>query len=111
MYTIYGIPNCNTIKKALTQLDNQGVAYTFVNFKKSPPTKTALKRWKAALKDWPVNKKGPTFRKIKDEFETADASEKLDLLIQNSSAIKRPIVEKDGKFITIGHSEEVYQDL
>ena len=68
MYKIYGIPNCNTVKKALTHLDKAGVTYEFVNFKKEPPTVKLLKDWKVAFGDWPVNKKGPTYRKIKEEF-------------------------------------------
>jgi arsenate reductase len=76
--------------------------YEFVDFKKSPPTETDINRWKSFLKAWPVNTKGPTYRKIREKFETATDSQKMALLIENSSAIKRPILEQDGSVIAIG---------
>ena len=111
MYTIYGIPNCNTVKKALTHLDKQKISYEFINFKKVPPTQSLLKDWKVAYDDWPVNKKGPTFRKIKEQFERANASEKYKILIENSSAIKRPILVKNTKPICFGYDEDFYNKL
>lgn len=111
MYTIYGIPNCNTVKKALTHLDKKKLTYEFVNFKKQPPTQKLLKEWKAAFEDWPVNKKGPTFRKIKEDFENAAATEKYKLLVENSSAIKRPILVKNNKVVCFGYDEEAYNKL
>lgn len=94
---VYGIKNCDTVKKALVFLDSKKTEYEFIDFKKQSPTKSDITRWKKAFGDFPANKKGPTFRKIKDEFEAASASEKLTLLIENSSAIKRPIIEVDDK--------------
>lgn len=111
MYKIYGIPNCNTVKKALNYLDHKGFQYDFVNFKKTPPTKTQIQEWKKAFGDWPVNKKGPTYRKIKEEFEAASAAEKKELLTQTTSAIKRPILEKDGEVLCFGFNEEEYASL
>jgi len=111
MYKIYGIPNCNTVKKALTHLDSKKISYEFVNFKKNPPTKALIKMWKDAFLDWPVNKKGPTFRKVKDEFENGDTNSKYKILIENSSAIKRPILVKNDKVICFGYDEESYSSL
>lgn len=111
MYTIYGIPNCNTVKKALTHLDKKKISYEFINFKKAPPTQKLIKEWKSAFGDWPVNKKGPTFRKIKETFEQASAAEKYKLLAQSSSAIKRPILVKNGKVVCFGYDEDQYQKL
>ena len=111
MYTIFGIPNCNTVKKALTHLDESGLSYEFISFKKSPPTKNQIQIWKKAFGDWPVNKKGPTFRKIKDDFESASATDKIQLLIDNSSAIKRPIVMKGDDVLLFGYQEEAYSLL
>ena len=93
MYKVYGIPNCNTVKKALNHLNDSGIDYEFVNFKKTPPTKTLIKKWTKDLGDIPVNKRGTTFRKFKEEYEAASKEEKINLLVENSSAIKRPIVE------------------
>ncbi len=111
MYKIYGIPNCNTVKKALNYLSEKGVAYEFINFKKVPPTKTQISDWKKAFGDWPVNKKGPTYRKIKEDFEAATDPEKKQLLVDTTSAIKRPILEKKGKVLAFGFSEEEYSKL
>ena len=111
MYKIYGIPNCNTVKKALTHLDNSHVKYEFVNFKKEPPTQALIKNWKTAFGDWPVNKKGPTYRKIKDEFESSAAPAKYKILTETTSAIKRPILEKSGKVLCFGYDEESYNKI
>lgn len=92
-YTLYGIKNCDTMKKAFRYLDEHSLEYTFVDFKKQPPTAQDLERWKKAFGDWPVNKRGTTYRKIKESFESAQDAEKRKLLMENSSAIKRPILE------------------
>ncbi len=99
---VYGIKNCDTVKKALKFLDENKIEFTFVDYKKTPPTKSDIARWKKEFGELPVNKRGPTFRKIKDEFEAASAAEKVQLLIDNTSAIKRPLVEVDGKAILLG---------
>ena len=111
MYKIYGIPNCNTVKKALTHLDKNKISYEFINFKKEAPTKKLLQEWKTAFGDWPVNKKGPTYRKIKDEFEAASAAQKYKILIETTSAIKRPILTKAGKVKCFGYDEDSYSKI
>lgn len=111
MIKLYGIPNCNTVKKAQVFLENKGVAYEFINFKKQSPTLTHINKWKKAFGDWPVNKKGPTYRKIKEEFESLDATGKKNLLIQTTSAIKRPILEINGEAVAFGFDSELYDSL
>ena len=111
MYRVYGIPNCNTVKKALTHLDEAKKKYEFINFKKQAPTKVELKIWKDAFGDWPVNKKGPTYRKIKEEFEAATAAGKYKLLMETTSAIKRPIVMKKDSVKTFGYAEDEFNKL
>jgi arsenate reductase len=111
MYTLYGIPNCNTVKKAMNALEAKGVSYEFINFKKQAPTQKLIKSWKTFFQDWPVNKKGPTFRKLKDEFEQADSSGKMKLIIEKSSAIKRPILMQGEKVLCMGFDEDFYQQL
>jgi len=111
MYKIYGIPNCNTVKKALNHLDDSGIKYEFINFKKRPPTQNELKQWKMAFEDWPVNKKGPTYRKIKEEFEPANAAAKYRILMETTSAIKRPILVKGNKVLCFGYDAEKYDSL
>ena len=74
-YKVYGIKNCDTVKKAIKELDELGIDYEFVDFKKTPPRKEWVLRWEKFWGELPANKEGPTFRKIKDEYEAA-ASQK-----------------------------------
>ena len=102
MLKLYGIKNCDTVKKALKLLNKNGIEYNFIDFKKAPPTPTHIKKWKKAFGDWPINKRGTTYRKIKDEWETANDANKLTLIVSNPSMIKRPIGEFDSGEITFG---------
>lgn len=111
MLTMYGIPNCDTVKKARKKLEAKGLDYEFFNFKKETPTKEMLSRWEKFFGELPANKRGPTFRKIKEEYEGATASKQQKLLLENLSAIKRPILERGKKVIAIGFDEEVYNKI
>ena len=87
-------------------LDEQNVQYEFIDFKKHTPTLDDLKRWEMAFNGMPVNTKGPTYRKIKEAFENASLKEKYQLLQENTSAIKRPILETSNqKVLCFGYSE------
>lgn len=107
-YRLFGIPNCDTVKKVRVALEKKKIVYDFIDFKKAPPTKQDIERWKAFMGDWPVNAKGPTFRKISEAFKAASSEKKIKLLIENSSAIKRPILEKDGKVEVVGFNSDFY---
>ncbi len=106
---VYGIKNCDTVKKALKFLDEKEVSYEFIDFKKNAPTKTLIKKWSKELGDIPVNKRGTTFRKIKEQFEASSKDEQIELLVENSSAIKRPIVESDE--IIMGFNKNEWDEL
>lgn len=110
-YKMYGIPNCDTVKKARVALEKKKIAYDFVDFKKTPPTAEDLKRWEKVFGELPANKKGPTFRKIKEEFEAATPKKQLELLLENTSAIKRPILESGSKVLCFGYDEDLYKKL
>ena len=110
-YKMYGIPNCDTVKKARTALEKKKIDYDFIDFKKTPPTADDLKRWEKAFGELPANKKGPTFRKIKEQFEKATPKQQLELLLENTSAIKRPILENGSKIVCFGFDEDVYKKL
>jgi arsenate reductase (glutaredoxin) len=103
---VYGIKNCDTVKKALKKLESSGVDYEFVDFKKTPPTQALLKKAKSFLGELPVNKRGTTFRKIKEEYENANEATQMEILVENSSAIKRPLVEVKNKIIAIGFKDD-----
>lgn len=108
MYKLYGIPNCDTVKKAKVFLEKKGIDFEFINFKKDAPTKKELKKWKEFLGELPVNKRGTTFRKFKDEFEQGTPSSQIELLVANSSAIKRPILEKNDAVVEVGFNAEAW---
>jgi len=106
---VYGIKNCNTMKKTFDFLDEKGVEYDFIDYKKQKPNTVLLEGFikKTSLESL-VNKKGTTYRKMADEQKSALENEEtaLSILIDNSSMIKRPvIVYKDGS-ITLGYDEE-----
>lgn len=95
--TIYGIKSCSTMKKAFTKLDELGVNYNFHDYKKQGIDKDSVQRWVDELGiDKVLNKRGTTWRKLTDEQKQAadeNVNNAMDLLIENTSMIKRPIVE------------------
>ncbi|ATH06983.1 arsenate reductase [Halobacteriovorax marinus] len=111
MIKMYGIPNCDTVKKAKKFLEEGGVEFSFVDFKKTAPTEKDIKNWKKSFGEWPINKRGTTYRKLKDEFESASDAEVVKLICDNSSVIKRPILEQDGKTLCLGFDKEVFGSL
>jgi len=106
---VYGIRNCDTMKKAFAALDARRIAYDFHDYKKAgvPPGK--LKEW-AGRVGWEklANTRGPTWRKIPESRRSNLTEAKaLALLEANSSAIKRPIVEKAGTLL-VGFDQEEF---
>lgn len=95
--TIYGIKSCSTMKKAFTKLDELGVSYDFHDYKKQGIDKATVQRWVDKLGiDKVLNKRGTTWRKLDDSQKlaaNASVDNATDLLIENTSMIKRPIVE------------------
>jgi arsenate reductase len=109
MITMYAIKNCDTVKKACLFLEKNGVEFDFVDFKKTAPTKEQILRWKTFFKGLPHNSKGPTYRKNKEIYESLSEEQKIQFLIENTSMIKRPIVEKNKKVLAMGFDEEAYR--
>jgi Spx/MgsR family transcriptional regulator len=107
--TLYGIPNCDTVKKARTYLDGRGIAYHFHDYKKAGVTQEHLERWSQSV-GWEklLNKAGTTFKKLPDA-DKADIDEvkAITLMIANPSMIKRPVVE-GGKTLLVGFNADVY---
>jgi Spx/MgsR family transcriptional regulator len=106
---LYGIPNCDTVKKARTWLDSQSKAYTFHDYKKEGAEPERIAGWIAAAGlDLVVNRKGTTFRALSDEDKAraADAATAPALLAANPSVIKRPIVEHPGGILVGFKAEE-----
>ena len=111
MITMYAIPNCDTVKKARVFLDKKKVDYQFIDFKKNPPTVELVKRWTDFFGELPVNKKGITYKKFKEEYELLTPLQKIKFITENTSMIKRPVLEKNNVTIAIGFDEELYKGL
>ena len=92
-------------------MEEKSVSFEFVDFKKVGVEKDSIKRWKSFLGDWPVNKRGTTYRKFKEEFVDANDQEKLNIIQENTSMIPRPILERNGKILKIGFDEEFLRTL
>ncbi|TWG63108.1 MULTISPECIES: ArsC family reductase [unclassified Aminobacter] len=110
--TIYGIKNCDTMKKAFTWLQNNGVDYAFHDYKSKGVAREQLERWCAAA-GWEkvLNKAGTTFKKLPDEKKAhLDEAKAIELMLAQPSMIKRPVLEKDGA-IKIGFKPEQYAAL
>ncbi|MBL6938099.1 MAG: ArsC family reductase [Alphaproteobacteria bacterium] len=110
--TIYGIKNCDTMKKARDWLDKHGVAYTFHDYKAQGIDKAHLESWvKNAGWETVLNRAGTTFRKLPDaDRENLDEKKAVALMQAQPSMIKRPVLEAANK-ITIGFNPEVYAKL
>jgi arsenate reductase (glutaredoxin) len=113
MITLFGIPNCDTVKKARAWLTAQGIDYQFHDFKKQGVPVERLDAWMAAV-GWEklLNSKGTTWRKLDTETQATavDAESTAKLLILNASLIKRPVVEwtdsHSAADITVGFEAE-----
>lgn len=111
---LYGIPNCNTVKKARQWLADHQVDVSFHDFRKDGVSEALLRNW---LKQVPweklVNRAGMTWRNLPDEDKAAvrnDASA-IALMLDKPSVIKRPVLEKGGKILFLGFDEAAYQKI
>ena len=108
--TIYGIKNCDTMKKARAWLDAKGVAYDFHDYKTLGIAKDKLKGWSDKL-GWEtlLNRAGTTFRKLSDkDKEGLTAAKAIKLMLEQPSMIKRPVLET-GKTLLVGFKPEDYK--
>jgi Spx/MgsR family transcriptional regulator len=96
--TLYGIPNCDTVKKARKWLDEKGIGYAFHDYKKQGADSAKLRRWvDEAGWETVLNRRGTTFRKLDDADKAdLDAARAVALMEAHPSAIKRPVVECPG---------------
>ena len=108
--TVYGIKNCDTMKKARVWLDSNGVQYEFHDYKAVGIDADVLKRWAGEV-GWEVllNRAGTTFRKLSDEQKSGLNERKaIGLMVAQPSMIKRPVLEK-GKKLLVGFDPAVYE--
>lgn len=104
--TLYGIPNCDTVKKARAWLDGRGIGYAFHDYKKAGAEPAQLARWcEAAGWDKVLNRAGTTFKKLHETDKTdLDAAKAVTVMAANPSCIKRPVVEHPGGLL-VGFKE------
>ena len=108
--TLYGIPNCDTVKKARAWLANNDIDFTFHDFKKQGLTPELVTTWLHDL-DWAtlVNRKGTTWRNLPDERKAAivDNDSAMALMLEQPSVIKRPVLQGAGP-VSVGFSPDAF---
>lgn len=112
MITLYGIPNCGSVKKARDWLESQDIPYDFHDFKKLGIDADTIADWmKHVAWDVLVNKKGTTWRGLPDATKESvtSAASATKLMIANPSVIKRPVLCK-GKTVLVGFDADTYQE-
>lgn len=112
MITLYGIPNCDTVKKARVWLDQHGVAYAFHDYKKAGIDSERLEAWVAEL-GWEtvLNRSGTTFRALPDADKAGlDAAKAVTLMLAQPSMIKRPMLDTGDQRVA-GFKPDIYAGL
>jgi Spx/MgsR family transcriptional regulator len=112
MITLYGIPNCDSVKKARVWLSEHKVDYQFHDFKKQGVPTELLPCWiKAVGLDKLINRKGPTWRKLDAALQASvvDAASATAVILAHSSVIKRPLIVWGSGQVTVGFDPEVLQ--
>jgi Spx/MgsR family transcriptional regulator len=113
-YIVYGIKNCDTVKKALQWLDKKKVGYDFHDYKSKGVTEEKLKNWCKQV-GWEslVNRKGMTWRQLDKSVqdEVTGTSGAVALMKEKTSVIKRPLIEKNGEVVSLGFDEKNFQSI
>lgn len=107
---VFGIPNCDTVKKARKWLDANDISYEFHDYKKKGIDKKTLSTWSKEL-GWEalLNRRGTTWRKLDDDVKSSiNEARALDLMVEHTSMIKRPVIDT-GKQLLLGFDEAAYQ--
>ena len=109
---MYGIENCDTMKKARAWLDKNGVAYAFHDYKTAGIERERLERWcKAVGWETLLNRAGTTFRRLSDkDKQVSDAKKAIALMLAQPSMIKRPVLDLGRDRLLVGFKPELYKD-
>ncbi|WP_293646448.1 ArsC family reductase [Thiolapillus sp.] len=113
MIEVYGIPNCDTMKKARKWLSDHGIDYLFHDYKKEGVDETRLREW-ADKVGWEIllNRRGMMWRKLtQEQRDNIDEASALGLMLETSSIIKRPVLITEDGHIEVGFSEKNYTEL
>lgn len=110
---VYGIKNCGTVKKAVNWLDDHNITFDFHDYKKLSVSEDKLEDWSRQL-GWEklINRKGTTWRRLDEEEKEKvnDEAGAIKVMLSNTSMIKRPIIELNGKVVAIGFDEKEYAE-
>ena len=106
--TVYGIPNCDSVKKARVWLGDKGQDFTFHDFRKDGLSAEMVTRWLAQVPmDKLLNKRGTSWRKLSDADKASeDEAHLIALMVDNPTLIKRPVIEHEGR-VTVGFTKDV----
>lgn len=114
MIKLYGISNCDTVKKARSYLAQHGIDVEFHDFKKLGLDADTAKNW-LTQQNWSVliNRKGLTWRNLEESVKQGvkDESSALTLILDKTSAIKRPLLEQDGRLLHVGFDAAAYDEI
>ncbi|RFA28241.1 ArsC family reductase [Alkalilimnicola ehrlichii] len=108
---VYGIKNCDTVRKARRWLDQRGVDYSFHDLRQDGLERSTVERWCQAC-DWEclLNRRGRTYRLLPDERkQDLNETRAIDLMISEPTVIKRPVVERDGE-VVVGFDDTAYSE-
>ena len=104
---LYGIPNCDTCRKARGWLEGKGVAYRFHDLRENGLTATKVQRWLTSdFADMVVNRRSTTWRGLGEAQKTAGGAALVSLLVENPTLVKRPVIERDGEVLAIGFDQQ-----
>jgi arsenate reductase (glutaredoxin) len=104
---VYGIPNCGTCKKAITWLENNGIAYEFINTKENPPTEQMIQAWVVALGSKPMrNTSGQSYRALGEAKQDWTDAEWIAAFAQDAMLLKRPLFVKAGTAVMVGFGQK-----
>ena len=116
MLAVFGIKNCNTVKKSLTWLEEKKISYEFLDVKKSVLSESLLEMWMSNIPKpyiWEnlINKSGMAWRKLPDSEKNIELDKKqaIKLIMGNASIMKRPVILKNKKILTIGYNESEFE--
>ncbi len=112
MLKVYGIKNCDTVRKALKWLDENNLKYEFQDFRKDPVSVDEIQKWDAAVgREKLVNKRGTTFRKLEEaEKAQLEGEAPFGMLSENPTLMKRPVFD-DGTTVVVGFTDAEKKSL
>ncbi|BAW97687.1 hypothetical protein NIES970_26420 [[Synechococcus] sp. NIES-970] len=100
---VYGIPTCNTCKKALQWLEAEEIPYTFINTKEQPPSRETIAQWVNTLGSKPMrNTSGQSYRALGEEKKSWSDDQWIEAFAQDAMLLKRPLFVRDGQAVLVG---------